>query len=184
MALMSILALAAAGGAVGGAGPAKGADGTQVSGVVVTAGPPPKVVSTFPADGARAPGGVIVLKIVFDQPMTADAWSFGRTAAGAFPNCLAHPRLLGDGKTFALLCTVAPNQSYAVQINPSPVFANAGGRSARPCLLRFATTETATRNMHDALEQAGLTDADEPIMTWNDAGGVSRSPPPDDGATP
>jgi hypothetical protein len=149
---------------------------THLSGVEVVAGPGPKLVSSFPAEGATAPAGVIVLKLVFDQPMTADAWSFGHAATGAFPTCLAHPRLLADQKTFVLLCTVEPRTDYAVQINPTPVFASAGGRSASPYLLRFSTSDDSTRNLHDALVQADLTDDDDPIMGWNDGlTGVSSS---------
>jgi hypothetical protein len=159
--------------------------GASVSGVTVTAGPPPQVVSTFPAEGASAPAGVIVLKVVFDQAMTPKAWSFGHVEGQAYPDCLARPRLLDDRKTFALLCTVAADQAYAVQINPAPVFANAGGRTAKPYVLRFKTADVSVRNMHDALVQAGLTDSDDPIMSWNDAGGVSRSAPPaEDSAEP
>jgi hypothetical protein len=154
----------------------------QVDGVVVVAGPGPKVTASFPADGASVAAGGLVLKVVFDQPMAADAWSYGRSAAGAFPACLARPRLLADQRTYVLLCTVAPRRSYAVALNAAPAFASAQGRSAKPFLLRFSTADVGVRNVHDALVQAGLTDADEPIMSWRDDGkGVSRSPPPDDG---
>jgi hypothetical protein len=159
---------------------------TRVSDVEVTAGPGPKVVSSFPADGGSAPAGVLVLKVTFDQPMTPKAWGYGPSDQGDFPTCLAQPRLLADQRTFALLCTVAPNKTYAVEINPTPDFRNATGRSAKDHTLRFTTTETGTRDLHDALSQAGLTDADEPLMSWDDPGkGVSQSPPPsDDQAAP
>jgi len=141
------------------------------------AGPGPKVTSSFPANGASVAAGVVVLKIEFDQPMTPDAWAYGGSDAGAFPRCLARPRLLGDQHTFALLCTLEPNRTYALQINPAPAFKNAGGRSAKPYPLSFSTSAAITRNMHDALTQAGLTDADEPLMSWDDPGqGVSHSP--------
>jgi len=149
--------------------------------VVVVGGPAPKVVASFPADGASVPGGVLVLTVTFDQPMTPDSWSYGPSGDGAFPHCLAQPRLLADQRTFALLCTVAERQAYAVEVNATPVFANAKGRRAKAALLHFSTSDTVTRYMHDALRQAGLTDVDEPIMSWRDDGvGVSRSPPPPD----
>lgn len=150
--------------------------------LVIIATPPvdPRVVSTFPADGGKAPGGIVVLKIVFDQPMVPEAWSFGQTPEGAFPHCLKTPRLLGDKRSFALLCSVAPNQDYAVQINASPDSVSARGRSAKPFLLRFSTTGSTVYDMQTALKQAGLTDADEPIMTWNaQPGGVSSAARPD-----
>jgi hypothetical protein len=147
-----------------------------VSTVVIIAKPPvdPQVVSTFPTEGAKAPGGILVLKIVFDQAMTPEAWSYGQTPDGAFPHCLKKPRLLADAKSFVLLCSVAPNQAYAVRINASPDFVSARGRSAKPFMLHFTTTNDTVYDMHAALKQAGLTDADEPIMTWNaQPGGVS-----------
>lgn len=150
-----------------------------VSEFVVPGGPPPKVVASFPAQGAQVGAGVLVIKLVFDQPMAADGWSYGRAEGGDFPSCLAKPRLLADKRTFALLCSVAAHRTYAIAINPAAVFVGANGRLAKPDSLTFSTTDTQVLGLHDALEQAGLTDADEPIMTWKDAGaGVSRSPAP------
>ena len=100
---------------------------TKDKDVVVIATPPvdPKVVSTFPADGGQSQGGVVVMKITFDQAMVSEAWSFSQSPDGAFPHCLQKPRLLPDKKSFALLCSVAPNLAYAVQINASPDFVSA-----------------------------------------------------------
>jgi len=162
----------------------------KIDELVIIATPPvdPKVVATFPADGGKAPGGILVLKIVFDQQMVPEAWSFAQTTDGAFPHCLKTPRLLNDKHSFALLCSVAPNLAYAVQINASPDFVSARGRSAKPFLLRFSTTDETVYDMQTALKKAGLTDADEPIMTWNaQPGGVSsaaRPTPQQDTATP
>lgn len=152
---------------------------SPVSELVVPGGPPPKLVASFPAQGAQVGAGALVIKLVFDQPMAADGWSYGRAEGGDFPACLAKPRLLADKRTFALLCSVAPHKTYAISVNAAPAFAGANGRLAKPDSLSFSTTDTQVLGLHAALEQAGLTDADEPIMTWKDAGvGVSRSPPP------
>jgi hypothetical protein len=148
---------------------------TPLSEVVVVPGPGPKVVETFPAAGSSAPAGVTVLKITFDQAMTGDAWSYGRVDGAAFPNCLARPRLLADQHSFALLCTLAPDQVYAISINETPDFASDNGRSAKAFLWRFTTAGVGARNLHDALAQAGLADADEPIMRSDNATGVSNS---------
>jgi hypothetical protein len=154
------------------------APATPVSELRVPGGPPPKVTASFPAQGAETPAGVLVIKLVFDQPMAADSWSYGQAPGGDFPSCLAKPRLLADKRTFALLCSVAAHKTYAIAINPAPAFAAANGRLAKPDTLSFTTTDTQVVALHQALDQAGLTDADEPIMTWKDDGaGVSRSPP-------
>jgi len=152
----------------------------EVEGLVVVPGPGPTVQSTYPSAGNSVPAGTVILKIVFDQPMTPDAWAYGRSADGDFPDCLAQPRLLDDQRTFVLLCSVAlPNRTYAVQINLAPRFTSANGRSAKPYTLKFTTNDEITRGLHDALSQAGLDDADDPIMTWRDPGqGVSQTPPP------
>ncbi len=151
----------------------------EVAPLIVPGGPSPKVAASYPADGASAPAGVIVLKITFDQPMTADAWAYGKADEAAFPLCLAHPRLLNDNRSFALLCTVSAGQAYAISINADPRFANTTGRIAKPYVLHFTATQPETRDMPAALAQAGLTAADEPVMEWNDPGkGVSQTPPP------
>ena len=159
---------------------AAGAQATKVvHGLTVPTGPGPAVVSTYPAAGATVPGGTLVLKVVFDQPMTPKAWAYGHSPEGDFPNCLAEPRLLGDHKTYVLLCSVDNNRTYAVEINPERRFASAYGRSAQPYTLKFSTSADITRDLHDALQQAGLDDTADPIMTWRDPGqGVSESPAP------
>jgi hypothetical protein len=176
--------LALAGGAA--AQPAANAP-TEVRPVVVPAGPSPKLVASYPADGGSVAGGVMVLKVVFDQAMAPDGWAYGRSGAEPFPTCLARPRLLADQRTFALLCTVAPSQGYAIEINPAPDFQTTSGRSAKSVVLHFTTTGDVTRDLHTALTQAGLTDDDEPIMTGDDPGkGVSQAEPsaPADDAQP
>jgi len=168
--------LAAAPGAVFADGPPP--QPTHLSEVVVVGGPGPKVVQSFPGDGAEVAAGVLVVKIVFDHAMASDGWSYGRSDQGEFPLCLAQPRLLGDNRTFALLCSVAANRKYAIAVNPGRGFVSADGRAATPVLLRFSTTETGPRGMHEALLEAGLTDADEPIMSrHDDAGGAAISSP-------
>ncbi len=174
---LAVLTLIAAGSL---AAPAARADaGKEVQGLIVVPGPGPSVQSTYPAPGATIPYGVLVLKVVFNQPMTPDAWAYGPSAGADFPDCLADPRLLGDQRTFVLLCSVQANRSYAVEINPAPRFASVGGRSAASYALKFQTTDEETVDLHDALSQAGLVDADDPIMTWRDDGkGVSQTAPP------
>jgi hypothetical protein len=157
----------------------KGVPTKDVSGVVVAAGPPPAVKSTYPTSGESIPAGAVIVKIVFDQPMTADAWAYGPSPEGEFPKCLANPRLLNDGRTFALLCSLPSNHKFAMAINPAPRFASEYGRLAKSYVLTFASTDANTPGVHDALVQAGLTDGDQPIVTWQDPGrGVSQTAPP------
>jgi hypothetical protein len=148
--------------------------------VTVVAPRDPKVVATYPAVDAVIPSGTAVLKIVFDQPMTPEAWSYVQSKSAAFPDCLARPRLLPDRRTFVLLCSLASQQTYALEIDGAPGFVSTARRSAPPYLLRFKTSAEMTLGLHDALQQAALTDGDDPIMDWNGASGVSsvQAPPP------
>jgi hypothetical protein len=157
--------------------PAKAPD---VSEVVVPGGPAPKVVKTFPAEGATVSAGELALEVTFDHPMSAARWGYGEGAGGAFPTCLAHPRLLADTKSFVLLCQVKANTAYAIDLGATPGFTGDAGRKATPLVLKFSTNEQVVDNLHDALDEAGLTDADEPIMTGEDDGKT----PPRSPATP
>ncbi len=86
--------------------------------------------------------------------------------------------MLGDKRTSVLLCSVSAHTDYAIQINPTPQFASADGRAAKPAVLHFTTGDVGVRSLHDALAQADLSDADDPIMRWDDSGeGVSHSAP-------
>jgi hypothetical protein len=145
-----------------------------VSEVVVAAGPQPKLTVTFPAQGATVSAGELAVKLVFDRPMAAARWSYGKAQDSAFPDCLSHPRLLDDRKTFVLLCQVKPTTTYAIALGDAPGFQGEAGRDAAPTVLKFATSGEIVDDLHDALDEAGLTDDDEPIMTWNDDG---ESPP-------
>jgi hypothetical protein len=158
---------------------AKAVSTNQIAGFVVEGGPGPTVQSTYPASGGTVPAGVMILKVVFDRPMNPDEWAYGPSAGVDFPKCLEHPRLLADQRTFVLLCTVAASRTFALQINPAPRFASAYGRSAKPFTLRFSTTGDEIEDLHDALQQAGLPDFDDPIMTSRAAvQGVSQTAPP------
>ena len=151
---------------------------TEVEGVEIALPRDPKVVATFPADGAVIPGGTVVLKIVFDQAMTPEAWSYGHSDAGTFPDCLARPRLLKDRRTFVLLCSLPPKGGYALGVNIAPGFVSTAGREAKPFLLHFSTSEARTSALTAALANAGVTDGDAPIMDWNGAAGAGVSTPP------
>jgi hypothetical protein len=174
--LAALMSIAACG--LAGAG-ARADAAKEVQGLVVVTGPGPTVKSTYPATGGAVPGGIVILKVVFDQPMTPQAWAYGHSPEGDFPDCLADPRLLGDQRTYVLLCRVSPSRTYAVEINAAPRFANENGRSAKAYTLKFTTGADLVTSLHDALLGAGLKDEDDPIMTWRDTGqGVSQSAEP------
>jgi hypothetical protein len=159
---------------------------TGIQDIVVLAPKDLNVVSTYPKEGQSIAGGVMILKIIFDQPMTPEAWSYSPTDKAQFPSCLARPRLLNDNKTFVLLCSLAVETTYGLQINAAPDFVSTAGRAVPAFRLNFTTSSsTPTLNMQDALAAAGLTDADDPIMNETVvAGAVQSSAKHPDAANP
>ena len=149
-----------------------------VSDVIVVAPNNPKVVSSYPAEGATVASGTMVLKLVFDQKMTPEAWSYGPIPVAVFPNCLARPRLLTDGRTVVLLCSLPAGKAYGLQVNGAPGFVSDIGRAADPFVLHFTTSNDHVVDMDEALTQAGLKPWDNPIMDWTGKAGVSNQPPP------
>jgi hypothetical protein len=143
---------------------------TRLSGVTVVAPSPtlPMVVSTYPADGKAVAGGVLILKVTFDQKMNPEGWDFGK-GSGAYPQCLDRPRLLPDEKTFILLCTAPTNGKFSVTFNQAPsgmgAFENLAGQKATPAAVEFTTGDTpALVSIADAMKAAGLKAGEGPVM--------------------
>lgn len=141
---------------------------TRLSGVTVTAPSPtlPMVVSTYPADGKAVSGGVLILKVTFDQKMNPDGWDYGK-GEGAYPKCLDRPRLLPDEKTFVLLCTADLNGKFSVTLNKDAAggFENMAGQKATPSAINFTTDDkTAVASIADALKAADLKSDQGPVM--------------------
>lgn len=61
---------------------------------------------------------------------------------------------------------------------PAPDFVTVAHRTVPPFALHFSTTGEMADNLHDALTAASLTDADDPIMTWNGVSGAASVAPP------
>jgi hypothetical protein len=124
----------------------------------------PKVVATYPAQGAAVAPGVLVLMVRFDNRMKPESWDYGPAAAQ--PPCLERPRLLKDQRTFVLMCSVGFNKSFTLQLNGAAKgFADIASTPAEPHTLSFTTTDgEPTADVTDALKLAGLTDIDSPIL--------------------
>jgi hypothetical protein len=135
--------------------------------VVPMGGDPPKLASSFPAQGQTIDAGVLVLKLTFDQKMSPDGFDIAAAPGAEAPACLKTPRLLNDEKTFVLLCTAAPNARYAIALNATPAtagFANLGDTRAAPATLEFATSKTVgPTDLASAMKLEKLGALDEPI---------------------
>jgi hypothetical protein len=141
----------------------------EVSGLTVYARTdPPKVTATYPAAGQALSAGVLILTVTFDQRMLEAGFDIGAAPGGEMPHCLKTPRLLEDGKTFVLLCTVDPRKTYALALNGKPQggFANLGERRAEPSTLTFTTTADGEgpRSIGEAMKTQKLRPVDMPIQ--------------------
>ena len=129
--------------------------------------PPPKLVSTYPAQDQTVAPGVLILKVAFDQQMSPSAWNYA-PAAGAEPmDCVKTPRLLNDQKTFVLLCRVLPGKTYGVTLNAQRPggFANLGDNPAQTAALSFKVAgDTPVTTVKRAMEAAGLQSDQMPVQ--------------------
>ena len=150
--------------------PAPAAPVTPLSGVVVEAPrrAPPRLVRSYPAAGATAPFGVLVLTLAFDQPMDAKAGPGAPEGADA-PACLPNWRLLNDARTFVLLCRLEAGRRYGVRLPGASGagFRGAGARAAEPVELAFSTDpDKIDPDLAEALRSAGLKPEEGPVMDW------------------
>ena len=129
--------------------------------------PPPRMVSTYPAEGQSVAPGVLILKVVFDQQMSPSAWSF-TPAPGAEPmDCVKTPRLLNDQKTFVLLCRVLPGKTYGVTFNAQRPggFANLGDNTALTATVNFKVgADAPITTIRRAMEAASLQSDQMPVQ--------------------
>ncbi len=129
----------------------------------------PKVVATFPAAGQALSPGVLILTVTFDQEMSPNGFDVVPAPGGGDAlKCLKTPRLLEDGKTFALLCTTRPGATYALAFNGGAAggFANVGDQRAEPASLAFTTTTDSEgpRSIEEAMKVAKLKSFDMPVQ--------------------
>jgi hypothetical protein len=129
--------------------------------------PPPKLISTYPAEGETVAPGVLILKVSFDQQMTPSAWNYA-PAPGAEPmDCVKTPRLLGDQRTFVLLCRVLADKTYGVTFNAQRPggFANLGENPALTAALTFKVdSDTPITTVRRAMEAAKLQPDQMPVQ--------------------
>jgi hypothetical protein len=127
---------------------------------------PPKVVSSYPAQGQTIGPGVLIVKVAFDQKMNPKAWNYGTAPSAERPECIKTPRLLNDQKTFVLLCRVLSDRTYGLALNAERVggFANQADNPAEAYSLIFQVVRgEPVTSMARALKAAGLKDDEEPI---------------------
>ncbi|WP_233206724.1 hypothetical protein [Caulobacter sp. FWC2] len=141
---------------------------------------PPNLVSTYPAQDQIVAPGVLILKAAFDQQMAPTAWNYA-PAPGAEPmDCVKTPRLLGDQKTFVLLCRVLANRTYGVTFNAERTggFANLGENPAHTAVLTFKVdSDTPVTTVRRAMEAAKLQADQMPVQDAPMAVAGAAKPP-------
>jgi hypothetical protein len=149
-----------------------------VSPLVVPGGAAPKLVASFPKTGATVSAGLVVVSLKFDEDMaetgSALAPALAPTPDDLAPPCLSKPRRLADARTYVFLCGAAPGKTYVLNLPAGTSgLVGASGRTVAPALITFSTSAAIIDNLADALEEAGLTVDDDPIMTSQEV----NSPP-------
>ncbi len=159
--------------------PAAPVQAPTVATVVVSGAVAPKLVSSFPAEGATVAAGVIAVTLKFDRPLKEkpSLRALAPESGGAAPSCLAQPRELDDGKTLVILCATQPGKAYDIALGPGSGLLGAGDKSIEPADLHFATNATIIDNIADALDAAGLPVDADPVMGWREVGGPDTSSP-------
>lgn len=114
--------------------------------------PPPKLVSTFPAKGAKVRPGVLVLRLTFDRPMTcAGVLDSEGYRPNPCPAPLIEPMISHDRRTFLTVCMTEANYRYGMRLRR---FESLAGRPAPPSTLEFETSlARPTRTVEQALAQ-------------------------------
>lgn len=140
----------------------------EVAGVIVMpVTNPPRLVASYPAEGQAVAPGVLILKLTFDQRMTATGFDIGAAPGAQALDCVKTPRLLNDGKTFVLLCTALSAHSYALAFNAQPEggFQNLAEKRAAPVTLTFTTTNAEPiRSLSAAMRVQNLSALDVPVQ--------------------
>jgi hypothetical protein len=100
----------------------------------------PKVVATFPANGAVVRPGVVVVRVTFDQPMACDA-SFDGVSdlPNPCPGRWREVTLSRDQRSFRTVCEVKANTTYRMTLRS---FRNSHGLAV-PAAVTFSTSGAA-----------------------------------------
>lgn len=104
----------------------------------------PHVVDSYPAQGAVAPPGVLVVRLTFDAPM-ACYWAVTTESRDDDPCTPAGVWTLPRRTVFRMRCRVRPATGYLMRFGgvEGHDFFGMSGRPAEPYRLRFTTSDAA-----------------------------------------
>jgi hypothetical protein len=129
--------------------------------------PPPKLVSTFPANGAVVRPGLLVLRLTFDLPMACVGLLDEHAPfLNPCPAPLRDPVISLDRRTFLTVCQVAKSSRYGLWLNLRPQlrFTSLAGHPSAAYELVFETASTPmVATMQEAIaEDSWLKQAVQP----------------------
>lgn len=102
----------------------------------------PRVVETFPADGATdVDPATTEIRATFNKTMADGCWSWVRSSPEEFPESAGEVHYRDDMKTCVMPVTLEPGKKYVVWFNTENYqnFKDRDGRPAVPHLLTFTT---------------------------------------------
>jgi hypothetical protein len=128
--------------------------------------PWPKVVSTYPADGATVRPGVLVLRVTFDVPMSCKGFFTARPPfLDPCPDARQHWVVSFDRRTIRTVCRVEANGRYGVRMSDQPDsrFYSLHGKPLDIYEFSFTTTDSAEiQTVSDSLDQDPLVNPPPP----------------------
>lgn len=109
---------------------------------------PPRVVSSFPANGAVVRPGVLVLRVTFDQPMSCKGFfAAGAQARSPCPLDTQYWVLSYDRRTIRTVCHTELNTHYGLRLSDRSVdgtskatFVSLAGKRLPPYVINFDTS--------------------------------------------
>ncbi|HEX4098862.1 MAG TPA: hypothetical protein VHX64_19190 [Caulobacteraceae bacterium] len=119
--------------------------------------PPPKLVSSFPADGAVVKPGLVVFRLTFDLPMACmGVLEPVLLVDNPCPAPLIDPVISKDRRTFMTVCLVQPSDRYGVWLdfNSTKRWTSLAGHRLSPRQILFSTSSGAkVRTLRDAIAE-------------------------------
>ncbi len=104
----------------------------------------PRVVDTFPADGATdVDPATKEIRVTFDKEMADGCWSWVRSSPDEFPESTGDVHYLAGMKTCVMPVKLKPGSKYVIWFNSTNYqnFKDREGRPAVPQLLTFTTRD-------------------------------------------
>jgi hypothetical protein len=124
--------------------------------------PPPKIVDSFPANGAVLRPGLVVVRVTFDRPMSCEGFFFSDPLHSvACPHHRQDMLLSLDRRTIRTVCRLDAGRIYTLILNDAP--ANGPERDARNVF------ESLTGSAASPYEVKFNTSSGEPVRTVREA---------------